>query len=113
MKDSYTTELPKDIKPEDFVESVKDASDVTLEFVGQDSWEKKGKYGVTVFATDSEGGLIGTIGSTTNLEGDSPICYINKNKKCFLIANDFKNFLERTDNWKNNLEQYNEIIFYG
>ncbi len=35
MKDSYTTELPKDIKPEDFVESVKDASDVTLEFVGQ------------------------------------------------------------------------------
>ena len=55
MKDSYTTELPKDIKPEDFVESVKDASDVTLEFVGQDSWEKKGKYGVTVAATDSDG----------------------------------------------------------
>ena len=30
MKDSYTTELPKDIKPEDFVESVKDASDSVL-----------------------------------------------------------------------------------
>ena len=70
MKDSYTTELPKDIKPEDFVESVKDASDVTLEFVGQDSWEKKGKYGVTVAATDSDGHK--TEGkSTLNLEEDT------------------------------------------
>ena len=70
MKDSYTTELPKDIKPEDFVESVKDASDVTLEFVGQDSWEKKGKYGVTVVATDSDGHK--TEGkSTLNLEEDT------------------------------------------
>ena len=68
---------------------------------------------VDVFATDSEGGLIGTVGSITDLESNSPICYINKNKKCFLIANDFKNFLERTDNWKNHLEPYNEIIFYS
>ena len=42
---------------------------------------------VDVFATDSEDGLIGTVGSMTDLESDSPICYINKNKKCFLLRN--------------------------
>lgn len=40
---------------------------------------------VDVFATYSEDGLIGTVGSMTDLESDSPICYINKNKKCFLL----------------------------
>ena len=92
------------------------ADDYDIHFIFDDNIPKLSFYTVPqvdVFATDSEGGLIGTIGSTTDLEGDSPICYINKNKKCFLIANDFKNFLERTDNWKNNLEQYNEIMFYG
>lgn len=67
---------------------------------------------VDVFATDSENGLIGTVGSMTDLESDSPICYINKNKKCFFIANNLKEFLERTDNWKNNLKSYNEVVFY-
>lgn len=38
--------------------------------------------------------------------------YINKNKKCFFIANNLKEFLERTDNWKNNLKPYNEVVFY-
>ena len=42
---------------------------------------------VDVFATDSEGGLIGTVGSFTDLQSDLPICYINKNKECFLVAN--------------------------
>lgn len=35
MKDSYTTELPKISSRKIFNESVKDASDVTLEFVGR------------------------------------------------------------------------------
>lgn len=67
---------------------------------------------VDVFATDSEGGLIGTVGSFTDLQSDLPICYINKNKDCFLIANSGKEFLETTKHWKNNLKPYNEVIFY-
>lgn len=55
MKESFTTDLSQEIKPEDFVESVTDATDVKLEFVGQDSWTKKGKYQVTVSATDAGG----------------------------------------------------------
>ena len=67
---------------------------------------------VDVFATDSEGGLIGTVGSFTDLQSDLPICYINKNKECFLVANSGKEFLETTKSWKNNLKPYNEVIFY-
>lgn len=67
---------------------------------------------VDVFATDSEGGLIGTVGSFTNLQSDLPICYINKYKECFLIANSGKDFLEMSKNWKINLKPYNEVIFY-
>ena len=67
---------------------------------------------VDFFATDSEGGLIGTVGSFTDLQRDLPICYINKNKECFLIANSGKEFLETTKSWKNNLKPYNEVIFY-
>lgn len=62
---------------------------------------------VYIFARDSEDGLIGTVGSMTDLESDSSICYINKKRKCFFIANNLKEFLERTDNWKNNLKPYN------
>lgn len=92
------------------------ADNYDIHFIFDDNIPKLSFYTVPqvdVFATDSEGGLIGTVGSITDLESNSPICYINKNKKCFLIANDFKNFLERTDNWKNHLEPYNEIIFYS
>ena len=47
-----------------------------------------------------------------DLQSDLPICYINKNKDCFLIANSGKEFLETTKHWKNNLKPYNEVIFY-
>ncbi|SCI81589.1 Uncharacterised protein [uncultured Clostridium sp.] len=67
---------------------------------------------VDVFATDSEGGLIGSVGSMTDLQSDLPICYINKNKECFLIATSGKEFLETINNWKNNIKPYNEVIFY-
>lgn len=67
---------------------------------------------VDIFATDSEGGLIGTIGSFTDLQSDLQICYINKNKECFLIANSGRKFLEITKSWKNNLKSYNGVRFY-
>lgn len=67
---------------------------------------------VDVFARDSEDGLIGTVGSITDLQSDLPICYINKNKECFLIAKNGKEFLEIAKDWKYNLTPYNEVIFY-
>ena len=91
------------------------ADEYDIHFIFDDDIIKLSFYTVPqvdVFATDSEGGLIGTVGSFTDLQSDLPICYINKNKECFLIANSGKEFLETTKNWKNNLEPYNEVIFY-
>ena len=91
------------------------ADEYDIHFIFYDDTIKLSFYTVPqvdVFATDSEGGLIGTVGSFTDLQSDLPICYINKNKECFLIANSGKEFLERTENWKNNLKPYNEVVFY-
>ena len=91
------------------------ADEYDIHFIFDDNIIKLSFYTVPqvdVFATDSEGGLIGTVGSFTDLQSDLPICYINKNKECFLIANSGKEFLETTKSWKNNLKPYNEVIFY-
>ena len=91
------------------------ADEYDIHFIFDDDIPKLSFYTVPqvdIFATDSEGGLIGTIGSFTDLQSNLPICYIDKNKKCFLIANSGKQFLETTNNWRNNLEPYNEVVFY-
>lgn len=91
------------------------ADEYDIHFIFDDDIPKLLFYAVPqvdVFATDSEGGLIGTVGSMTDLQRHLPICYIDKNRKCFLIANSGKEFLEKTNNWKNTLEPYNEIVFY-
>ena len=91
------------------------ADEYDIHFIFDDNIPKVSFYTVPqvdVFATDREGGLIGTVGSMTDLQSDLPICYINKNREGFLIATSGKEFLETTTNWKNNLKPYNEVIFY-
>ncbi|WP_195989443.1 hypothetical protein [Clostridium sp. D53t1_180928_C8] len=91
------------------------ADEYDIHFIFDDNIPKVSFYTVPqvdVFATDREGGLIGTVGSMTDLQSDLPICYINKNRECFLIATSGKESLETTTNWKNNLKPYNEVIFY-
>ena len=91
------------------------ADEYDIHFIFDDDIIKLSFYTVPqvdVFATDSEDGLIGTVGSFTDLQRDLPICYINKNKECFLIANSGKEFLKVTKSWKDNLKLYNEVIFY-
>lgn len=68
---------------------------------------------VDIFATDSKGGYIGTIGEMTDLEGNAPICYIDETKKCYLIAKAAKEFLGKVSKWKNELENYEHLQFYA
>ena len=51
----YTTDLAEEIKPEQFVESVEDASEVTLKFINPQSWDQPDTYKVEVAAVDSSG----------------------------------------------------------
>ena len=59
---------------------------------------------IDIMAWDSEGGYIGTFGGTTYMESDLPICYIDKDRKTYLIAADLKEFLENCKNWKSELK---------
>lgn len=91
------------------------ADEYDIHFIFDDNIPKLSFYTipqVDVFAIDSEDGLIGTVGSFTDLQSDLPICYINKNKECFLIANSGKEFLESVESWKSVLKLYDEVIFY-
>ena len=67
---------------------------------------------VDVFALDSDGGFIGTVGQQTDFESDAAICYISKTRETFFIADNGKSFIEIADSWKNELKPYDKIVFY-
>ena len=68
---------------------------------------------IEVFATDSMGGYIGSLGQKTDLEADIPICYISADKKCYLAAANGKMWLENAGWWKQELTPLKEIEFLG
>jgi len=67
---------------------------------------------VDVFATDGQGGLFGTIGKTSDLSDDAPICYIDKSRKCFVVAENGSAFLAAAGSWKLHLCPCEEIMIY-
>ena len=68
---------------------------------------------VDILATDSNGGYIGTIGQMSDLESNAPIGYIDKDRQCYLISKNGKEFMEKVSSWKYALEPYDEIKFYS
>ena len=68
---------------------------------------------VDIVATDSQGGFFGTIGQTTDLKSNAPICYIDKDRNCYLIAENGKDFLKCAPMWRNSLKEYNGVTFYN
>ncbi|WP_324825604.1 hypothetical protein [Sinanaerobacter sp. ZZT-01] len=70
---------------------------------------------IDIFAQDSLGGLFGTIGQITDMESDSPICYIDKNKNCFFVADNLKAFLgllPSEEDWKTHNIFNHDVTFY-
>ena len=67
---------------------------------------------VDILAVDSNGGYIVTIGQQSDLESAAPICYIDKNRNCYLVANDGASFLKSVSSWKDYLKPYHEITFF-
>lgn len=52
---TYTTDLVEEVKPEQFVKEVTDASEVTLQFEKQEKWDRAKTYKVGIVAQDSSG----------------------------------------------------------
>lgn len=67
---------------------------------------------VEIFAVDNEGGYIGSVGQPADLQKDIPICYIDKEKKCYLIAENGKDFLDNVHQWKERMTSYADIEFF-
>lgn len=67
---------------------------------------------IDIMATDSFGGYIGTIGEVSSFESRAPICYISKEKQCYMIADNFKAFMQHLDSWKNQMTLEETVVFY-
>ena len=66
---------------------------------------------VDIFAVDNQGGYLGTVGQTTDMEGDAPVCYI-KDGKCYLIAVSGPDFIGKVTDWRSCLADYPEVTLY-
>ncbi len=55
---------------------------------------------IDIMAVDSLGGFLGTLGEACDPESHAPICYIDRHKNCFLIAQDMKGLLNNPGNWR-------------
>ena len=67
----------------------------------------------SVFATDSKGGYLVSVRDFFDLKSDVPICYISSDKKCYLVAENAKEFIENISVWKNNMRLFTDIKFYS
>jgi len=91
------------------------AKDYHIHFIFDDDVPTLGFYTVplvSIFASDGQGGYIGSVGETVDLRGTAPICYIDPSRKCFLVAENSKKFLEIAEHWKENMIPYAEVEFF-
>ena len=68
---------------------------------------------VEIFAVDFSGGYFGMISPFCIAEG--PICYINSNRTCYIIADDYNSFYElllQPNDWREKMVITDEIQFY-
>ena len=66
-----------------------------------------------IMAVDSRGGYIGTVGGLTDIESEFPICYIDKSRKIFRIADNFKNFVNNCADWKKQLQPCDDVKLFS
>ena len=67
----------------------------------------------SVFATDSNGGCFVSVKDFFDLESDAQICYISSDEKCYLVAENAKEFIENISVWKNDMRLFTDIKFYS
>lgn len=91
------------------------AEEYDIHFIFDDKVPKVDFYTVPmveIFAEDSQGGYLGSLGQPVNLQEDIPICYIDKDRKCYLIAENGRDFLAKVSDWKSGMVLYQEVEFF-
>ena len=92
----------------DVLQRYSEALDIQFIFEDQIPWVDF--YAVPyleVIATDSNGGWIGTLGE------DAPVVYVDRNRKCWQIAENIPLFSAICPDWKRNMTPYNGLKIYA
>lgn len=67
---------------------------------------------INIMAADSFGGYLGTIGEMGGIESKAPVCYISKDRKCYLAADNLKMLMQQLDSWKEKMTEIEDVTFY-
>lgn len=91
------------------------ANEYDIHFIFDDNIPKLDFYTIPmieIFATDSAGGYLGSLGEGIDFEGTAPICYIDNNQNCFLIADNGREFLNNAAVWKSHLTPCEDVELF-
>ena len=105
--------MPTELKDEEYQ---KFADCYDIHFIFDDRVPEIDFYAVPyvdIMAVDSQGGYIGTVGGLTDLESEFPICYIDKNRKVFRIADNFRSFVANCENWREHWKPWNDVKLFS
>ncbi|MDO4478687.1 MAG: hypothetical protein Q4B73_06600 [Lachnospiraceae bacterium] len=67
---------------------------------------------IDIFAYDSSGGFLGTVGEMTDLESAAQIIYIGYDHKCYVAGQSLKHLLSKGKNWRNNMKRWTKIQIF-
>ena len=66
-----------------------------------------------IFARDSRGGYLCSLEAIVDFESDAKIIYMDKNRQCFLAAENGRAFLQQVHHWQTNLIPVDGIRFFS
>ncbi|MDE5823331.1 MAG: hypothetical protein K2N44_14955 [Lachnospiraceae bacterium] len=67
---------------------------------------------IDIMAVDSQNGYIATIGEMSSLDSNASICYIDQDKKAYLIAQNAREMFKNIAHWRAELKQYDGVQFF-
>lgn len=65
-----------------------------------------------IFAVDGKGSFLGSVGEGFEPGNRAPICLVDKNRRCYLVASNFREFISCAAYWAENLRPFHDIVFY-
>lgn len=66
---------------------------------------------VDIVAADSRGGFLGSLGG--GFDRESRICYIDRDRNCFLSSRSGGELLKNPENWRDTLSPCDEVVFFS
>ena len=107
--------MPMSIKKKEWELYQQFAKDNDVYFLFEDNIPTVDFYAVPrvdVAATDSDGGLIASVGEPFDLCDSVPLVYISPSLECYLITQDSAQFLSIAPQWKKHLVPYYGVTLY-